>query len=429
MSTAVTSPKEAEKIAQRFREVFARIAPGAVEREREHRLPREEVAELAALGFGALRIPIADGGAGLSIPQAARIWVDAAAADSSLPQIFRGQFAIVEDRVHTSDDSREDWLRRFLDGEIVGNSWSEASGSTTASPSTRLVSTPEGLRLRGRKYYTTGSIFAQWTDATAADDSGETVAVLVPTDDPGVSVSDDWNGFGQQLTGTGTILFDDVPVDPGNVIVLTDRFSYQTALYQLVLLVVQAGIARRAAEDAADAVRARTRVYSHGLASRARDDGQILAVIGQVRSAAFAAEAVVDRAAAALQRASDLEPERGSEAQRAALAEAELATAEGQVVLAELVPEAVTRLFNALGASGTSNDLGLDRHWRNTRTVSSHNPVIYKQRIIGDHLVNGADPLRLWGVGTAAAADGQGATADPAPEHRPAETREAVARA
>jgi alkylation response protein AidB-like acyl-CoA dehydrogenase len=398
----MSSTQQFDRVAAPLREEFARIAPGAVERERNRALPRAEVSALAAAGFGALRVPQSAGGAGLSLPQAATLWREAAAADSNITQIFRGQFAFVEDRLHTTDASRDGWFERFAAGQFVGNAWSETGSTTTAGVLTTLTRTSAGLRLSGRKYYTTGSIYAQWTDATATAEDGSTVAVIVPTDAPGVTISDDWDGFGQRLTGTGTIVFDDVPVDPENVIVLTDRFSYQTALYQLVLLTVQAGIARRAAQDAAQAVRDRTRVYTHGLASLARHDGQVLAVIGQVESTAFAAEAIADRAAHALQAVSDVEHQRGSEAHAAALAEAELATARGQVVLTELVPQAVGTLFNALGASGTSQTQALDRHWRNARTVGSHNPVIYKQRIVGDHAVNGTDPIRLWDVGIAA---------------------------
>ncbi|WP_051298019.1 acyl-CoA dehydrogenase family protein [Brevibacterium album] len=390
---------EFERIAGDFRAIFEAAAPEAAARDREHTLPADAVRALATRGFGALRIPQADGGPGLSLPQTARLWIEAAAADANLPQIFRGQFAFAEDRIHARDASRQAWLDRFLAGEFVGNAWSETGASTTSGAATRLRSTPHGLRLEGRKHYTTGTLYADWADVTATDDSGRTVAVIVPTADPGVSVSDDWDGFGQRLTGTGTAVFSDVPVDPAHVTELTGRFSYQTAHYQLVLLSVLAGIAARAASDVALAVRERTRVYTHGLAPLARHDGQILAVVGQVRSTAFAAEAVVAHAAAALQRVSDLEHERGSAAHLAASAEAELATAQGQVVLSEQVPQALGRLFDALGASGTSRELGLDRHWRNARTVASHNPVVYKQRIIGDWAVNGTDPVRLWDVG------------------------------
>src|SRR5699024_12427916 len=89
------------------REEFARVSAGAVDRERARELPRAEVSALAAAGFGALRVPADAGGAGLTLPQAATLWREAAAADSNIPQIFRGQFAIVEDRLHATDDLRD----------------------------------------------------------------------------------------------------------------------------------------------------------------------------------------------------------------------------------------------------------------------------------------------------------------------------------
>ena len=214
----MASTQQFDQVAAPLREQFARIAPGAAERERNRELPRAEVSALAAAGFGALRVPQSAGGAGLTLPQAATLWREAAAADSNIPQIFRGQFAFVEDRLHSTDASRDGWFQRFTAGEFVGNAWSETGSTTTAGVLTTLTRTSAGLRLSGRKYYTTGSIYAQWTDATATAEDGGTVAVIVPTDAPGVTISDDWDGFGQRLTGTGTIVFDDVPVDPENVI-------------------------------------------------------------------------------------------------------------------------------------------------------------------------------------------------------------------
>ena len=40
-----------------------------------------------------------------------------------------------------------------------------------------------------------------------------------------------------------------------------------------------------------------------------------------------------------------------------------------------------------------SEERGLDRHWRNARTLASHNPRVYKARILGDWLINGKDPV------------------------------------
>ena len=58
-----------------------------------------------------------------------------------------------------------------------------------------------------------------------------------------------------------------------------------------------------------------------------------------------------------------------------------------------------TRFFNALSASATGVGKALDRHWRNARTVSSHNPLIYKARIIGDWEINGTEPPYVWQIG------------------------------
>ena len=68
---------------------------------------------------------------------------------------------------------------------------------------------------------------------------------------------------------------------------------------------------------------------------------------------------------------------------------AALQAARAQVVVSELVPRAATRLFDAGGASATGRDVNLDRHWRNARTLASHNPAAYKAKAIGDLRVNG----------------------------------------
>src|SRR5690606_29913258 len=149
-----------------------------------------------------------------------------------------------------------------------------------------------------------------------------------------------------------------------------------------VLLAVLAGIARAAERDTAREVANRQRVYSHGSASLVRDDPQIQAVVGEISSAAFVAEATVQRVADALERAFETSTDRGSAEDDAANITAEIASAQGQVVLSTLVPQAVTRVFDTLGASAVSRAKGLDRHWRNARTVASHNPWIYKAKIV-----------------------------------------------
>ncbi|MFP3525854.1 monooxygenase, partial [Pantoea sp. SIMBA_072] len=76
-----------------------------------------------------------------------------------------------------------------------------------------------------------------------------------------------------------------------------------------------------------------------------------------------------------------------------------LESAQAQVAAIDLVLRATSDLFNALGASTTSTSRQLDRHWRNARTAASHNPVIYKERIVGDWHVNGTEPPYVWQIG------------------------------
>jgi hypothetical protein len=71
--------------------------------------------------------------------------------------------------------------------------------------------------------------------------------------------------------------------------------------------------------------------------------------------------------------------------------------------------EAAQSLFDGLGASSVIDTQLLDRHWRNARTVSTHNPVAFKARIIGDWFVNGAEPPYEWAIGNGRPAKSEGA--------------------
>jgi alkylation response protein AidB-like acyl-CoA dehydrogenase len=117
----------------------------------------------------------------------------------------------------------------------------------------------------------------------------------------------------------------------------------------------------------------------------------------------FAAEATAVRAAAASQRAYETRFGDDRQAEHDANVVAELDSARGQVVIADLILEATTKLFDALGASGTSEAKRLDRHWRNARTAASHNPLIYKERIVGDWEINGTEPPYVWQIGSGSA--------------------------
>ena len=390
-----------ETLAARFRPIFARIAEGALERERNRQLPHEPVTWLKEAGFGAVRVPVEHGGGGASLPQLVRLLVELAAADSNLPQALRGHFAFVEDRLNAADTSnRTAWVRCFVAGELVGNAWTEVGDVKIGNVITVVSRKDARWVVNGSKYYSTGSIFADWIDVFAVRaDTGRQVIAAVRANQPGVRQHDDWDGFGQRTTGSGTAEFENAVVEPENLIDFDSRFKYQTALYQLVLLAVLAGIARAAERDAAHHVRERKRIFSHGNASLVRNDVQVQQVVGQISALAYAAEATAVRAAEAAQRAYLARFGGDADAERQANIDAEIESAQGQLVVSELALRASTDLFNALSASSASERHRLDRHWRNARIVSNHNPLIYKAKAIGDWVINGTEPPYVWQIG------------------------------
>jgi alkylation response protein AidB-like acyl-CoA dehydrogenase len=68
----------------------------------------------------------------------------------------------------------------------------------------------------------------------------------------------------------------------------------------------------------------------------------------------------------------------------------------------ELTLRQATGLFDVLGASATSSARDLDRHWRNARTVASHNPARYKARALGEALLTDEPLLTWWNTGESA---------------------------
>lgn len=390
-----------DALAARFRPIFARIAEGAVERERTRTLPFEPIKWLKQAGFGAVRVPVEFGGAGASLPQLFQLLIELAAADSNVTQALRGHFAFVEDRLNAQAFSPQNaWFERFVAGELVGNAWTEVGDVKIGQVITRISRQGEQWVANGTKFYSTGSLFADWIDLYAQrDDTGADVIAAVRVQQPGVRQSDDWDGFGQRTTGSGTSVFENAVVEDDHLIDFSTRFKYQTAFYQLTLLAVLVGSGQAAVREVAQQVRVRARVFSHGNAAAVRDDAQVQQVVGKASAQVYTAEAATLRAAAASQRAYVAHFAKDAQAEREANIAAELESAQAQVVIADLVLRATSDLFNALGASAARTSLQLDRHWRNARTAASHNPLIYKERIIGDWEINGTEPPYVWQIG------------------------------
>jgi alkylation response protein AidB-like acyl-CoA dehydrogenase len=371
-------------------------------RERERIAPYAQIDLLRAARFGALRVPREHGGAGTSLREAFRLIMALAAVDSNVAHILRSHFAFVEQTLRSADpEQREHWLRQAAVGTIVAGAATELGSHKVGAEKfgTTLSRDAAGvLRLNGVKYYSTGSLYADALLYIALDDDDKLVSVIVPAERDGVTLEDDWDGLGQSLTGTGTTRLADVAVEPEEVLVdreadedgPTKRFG----VLQLYITAVIAGATRNAANDAIALVRAREgRPFAHA-AARPAEDPLLQEVVGEMVSAAYAAEATVLRAAEAQDAEADsvVDGEPGPDlADRAALE-----AAQTKVVVDQIALTATARLFDLGGASATKREKNLDRHWRNVRTLSTHNPLLHKSQAIGDLALNGSPLPPNW---------------------------------
>jgi alkylation response protein AidB-like acyl-CoA dehydrogenase len=150
---------------------------------------------------------------------------------------------------------------------------------------------------------------------------------------------------------------------------------------------VVAGILASVVDDGIALLRSRERSFSHALSERPADDPLYQKQLGELAATAYIAKSAVLDAAAAIDAATTSETDGVPDAQLAA--EAQLKVAKVKVHLDDVAPQAATRLLELGGASAASRQRNLDRHWRNIRTITLHNPVAYKARVIGQNLLHG----------------------------------------
>ncbi|MEM7466731.1 MAG: acyl-CoA dehydrogenase family protein [Pseudomonadota bacterium] len=354
--------------------------------------------------LGAVRVPLAEGGSGWSMPQYFDMLMRLAAADSDVAQILRAHFWFTEERLRSPDQSvRKRWLSRVVAGEIFGNAATEIGGSSAIGSfvmNTTLTPAENGYILDGTKYYCTGSLFSDWVMVLASTPEGGTTNVVVPVKRDGVTLEDDWDGVGQRFTGSGTGHFKQVHVNEEEVLWQMGFDEENTEesptepyfigqFVQLILTATIVGNMKRASQEAAEIVRSRKRSFTHASEERPAADPQFQEIVGRIAAATFAAESAVLAAATAQQKALDT-VENGL-GDFDLTHRASLLSAQAKVFADDVAPKLATQLFELGGASSTVRERGLDTYWRNIVTLAAHNATAFKARAVGDTLVNGVE--------------------------------------
>ncbi len=387
----IASEAEALRVAHVLADDFR---AGALERDRDRRLPWDELDRYTDSGLGTISIPAEYGGLGASWRTVAEVFVILSAADASLGQIPHNHVALIQNlRDMGTEPQRRRWYADVLSGHRLGNAGPERKdrAARVTDATARVRRMPEGLRASGSRFYSTGALYAHWIPFRAVDDQDRPVQVWVRRDAPGLRVVDDWNGFGQRTTASGTVLLDDVPVDEDALVALyahADVPNLSGPVSQLIQAAIDAGIAEGAWRDALDYVRTRTRAWMDAGVEQASDDPYIVHEVGQLRVRLDAARAVLDEAAATLDEIAS-RPVDAAQAARASIA-----VAEAKVLTTEAALAASEQLLALAGTSSVRAAHGLDRHWRDARVHTLHDPVRWKVHAIGNHVLNGVAPRR-----------------------------------
>ena len=388
-ATVLRNDEEALQAARELAEVARQQA---AKRDQQRKLPWAEIEQFTRSGLGSISVPKAFGGPEVSFQTIAEVFRLISAADPALGQIPQNQFGILQlVRLTATQAQQEAIFRAVLDGWRIGNAGPERGTKDTLTLKARITREGDGYRISGEKFYSTGALYAHWVAVKALDDDGRQRLAFVRRGSPGLRIVDDWSGFGQRTTASGTVLLDQVPVDADLVLDnwrLREEPSIQGAASQLIQAAIDAGIAEAAIEDTIQFVREKSRPWIEAKVERNSDDPYVIADIGRLKLELHAAEALLRKAAKVLDEVN------AGVIDAAAAARASIAVAEAKVLTTEISLQASEKLFELAGSRASLAEFNLDRHWRNARVHTLHDPVRWKYHAVGAYHLNGTLPAR-----------------------------------
>lgn len=353
--------------------------------------PKTQRDRIRSSGLLSLLIPAEHGGQDATWPTALRVVREIAAADGSLGHLFGYHcLGLVTPHLLGTPAQRAHWYARTArEGLFWGNALNPLD------PRTTLRRQPNGtLRLDGHKSFCTGAADSDLLLVSATEPGNPQLQVAVlPTRRAGIAVHDDWDNMGQRQTDSGSVSFEDVLVEPDDLLGPPGAggsvfATLRPCITQSILSSIFLGIAWGAFDEARRYTLALERPFAGSTVQRPTDDPYILEHYGEMRVALEGASCLLEAAAEALQRAW-LREDALEEAERGACA---VSVATAKVAAGRCALDVTSRIFEVMGARATSSRYRFDRFWRNARTLTLHDPLDYKVREVGDWALNGRYP-------------------------------------
>ncbi|MFJ5098806.1 acyl-CoA dehydrogenase family protein [Streptomyces sp. NPDC088557] len=403
MSTVATTqwqgtpaPEGAQGWIERAAEVAAVLATDAAARDKAGATPHAEIRLLKDSGLVTLLGPVEHGGAGQDWTTAYRVVREVSGADGSIGQLLGYHY--LWNWAARLVATREQW--ESVEAEAARNQWFFGGAVNPRDNDVTVTEDGDDLVFTGRKSFSTGSRVSDVTVLEGVlEGTDKHVFAIVPSDSEGLTFHDDWDNIGQRLTESGSVTLDGVRTPWASAAGYVDK-EFRPRVYntlnvptiQLVFVSFYLGIARGALETAATYTRTRSRSWLHGGYERAVDEPYVIDVYGDLTTKLWAAEALADAVALEGQALHD-DPDAVTERARG---EFEVRAAAVKAHATEVALEVTSRIFEVTGARATASAEGLDRFWRNVRTHTLHDPVAYKRREVGRHVLTGELPEPTW---------------------------------
>ncbi|MFD4368078.1 SfnB family sulfur acquisition oxidoreductase [Rhodococcus sp. NPDC058521] len=394
-SPVIASEDEAITVATAL---STRFAENAADRDRGRVLPHDQIRELALSGLLALSVPAAHGGIDASTVTLTEVFRLLAEGDPSIAQIPHSHYTFLEAlRLQGSQTQQEFFYSEVLAGKLFANAQSERGSATIDFDATTLTPDGDGYVLEGRKYYSTGALFAEWIAVRAALPGAEDattgkqtkVVAFVPRDAVGVSVVDDWEGMGQRTTASGTVVLESVAVPAAHVVPFTPIFAGPTtygARAQILHAAIDAGIANGALRAAVEAA-GESRPYFEAGVERAVEDPLLVQLAGETALTVRSATALLEVAARSIDTAR-------THLTEATAAAASIDAAVAKVASARASLAGSNALFELGGTRSASESANHSRYWRDARTHTLHDPERWKIQHVGRWTLSGTVPPR-----------------------------------
>lgn len=363
----------------------------AAERDLRGGTPKAERDALRASGLLNLSIPKQYGGRGASWSESLDVVREFAKVDSSIAHVFGFHHLMLATvRLFSRPDQWQPWFEL-----TARNNWFWGNALNPLDSRT-LSRRFDGWReFSGKKSFCSGASDSEMLIASALDESasGKLLIAAIPSGRTGITLHDDWNNMGQRQTDSGSVTFERVRVEENELLLdpgpLSTPFaSLRPLLAQLTFTNMFLGIAEGAFAEARLYTLKEARPWFRSQVRHVSEDPYILRHYGEFWVGLESVRLLTQRANTLFDEAWRQEHNLSAKTR----GELAVAIATAKVAASRVGLDQTSRMFEVTGARATHAALRLDRHWRNLRTQTLHDPLDYKLHELGDWALNETHP-------------------------------------